>query len=413
MIVFLTVYLGLIAGRQPVELKVDPAVKSIQLLLDGTKVQTLTAAPWRTIVDLGAGLQPHELAAVGLNEKGEEIARASQVLNVPVPLADVDIETEKAHVKLVPRHISYEKVRHAALTLDGKPLGLDRHHQASLPEVDRKRPHVLAAEVRFADGAVARREVVFGGEFGETMPAPLTSIAVTSKGKSDAVLPPECGLHVTAVEKPAPMVIVVRDPDATEVDAALLHEAARGGSIDTAVTRRAGALENGTTMRLLSSVATRVRAADRPTAVLFPPAPDVDASDGGLFWLLTSMRLGSVPPGPRQWSDAVAVAGVQAFASGRRRAVVLVRGSALDESGQTPAAVRKYLDELGVPLFVWSVTGPRPDLERAWGPIEDVSNVEKMKAAAAKIRATLDAQRIAWVEADPITALKCVASQPR
>lgn len=407
MIVFLTVYLGLIAGRQPVALKVDPAVHSIQLLLDGTKIQTMLGPDWRTLVDFGRGLAPHDLVAVGFNDKGEEIARVSQAINIPKPTAEVDIETTPSHVRLLPRHISYEKVRHATLTLDDKPLPLDRHHEATMPNIDRKRPHVLAAKIEFADGAVARREVVIGGEFGESMPAQLTSIAVTPSGTSESVLPPGCTLPVTAVEKPAPLVIVVRDPDTTEVNAALLHAEVRGGSIDTAVTRRAGALENGTAMRLLSAVATRIRAAGQPTAVLFPPAADIDASEGGLFWLITTRRLGSVPPGPRQWADAVAVAGVQAFASGRRRAVILIRGAALDESGQSPAGVRKYLASLGVPLFVWSVDGPRPDLEAAWGPIEDVSTIEKMKVAAAQVRATLDAQRIAWVKADPIAALAC------
>ena len=33
MITFLTVYLGLIAGHQPIEMRVDPAVKSVRLLL--------------------------------------------------------------------------------------------------------------------------------------------------------------------------------------------------------------------------------------------------------------------------------------------------------------------------------------------------------------------------------------------
>ena len=60
MITFLTVYLGLIAGHQPVEMRVDPAVRTVRLLLDGKKIETFGAPPWRSIVDFGPTIQPHE-----------------------------------------------------------------------------------------------------------------------------------------------------------------------------------------------------------------------------------------------------------------------------------------------------------------------------------------------------------------
>ena len=70
------------------------------------------------------------------------------------------------------------------------------------------------------------------------------------------------------------------------------------------------------------------------------------------------------------------------------------------------AAVRRYLASIGVPLYVWSATGPRPDLEAAWGKIEDVSTTGKLTDATARLRTDLATQRIAWIGADPLRALR-------
>jgi hypothetical protein len=75
-------------------------------------------------------------------------------------------------------------------------------------------------------------------------------------------------------------------------------------------------------------------------------------------------------------------------------------------SVHSAAVVRRYLDALGVPLFVWSVDGPRPDLAATWGNVDDVSSIPKLIEAAGRIRRALAAQRIVWVSADPLTALR-------
>jgi len=419
-IVFLTVYLGLIAGHQPIEMRVDPAVKSVQLLLDGKKVETFAAPPWRSIVDFGAVIQPHELVAVGFDAKGDEIARATQVLNLPRATAELEIIVDRdakgtpKYVKLSGFHVSYAEVRKATLKLDVVPLSLDRNYRATLPIIDMKRPHVLAAEMRFADGTVARREVVFGGEFAETMPTQLTPTVFTRTASGDARPADDCfisngePLRISNVEKSAAVVVVVRDPDPEEIKGALMFTAVIGGSIDTAVMRRAAKLDNDTTMELLSPAADRVVAPDQPTAILFPSFPNNDAKEG-LYWFLTSTRIrGIAVDAPRRWADAVAVAAVKAVAGGRRRAVLLVLGSKPDTSYHSPAAVRQYLQSIGVPLYVWSVFGNN-DRNAAWGDVVDVSTMEKMEAAAETLRQALDTQRIAWIYADPLTALHAEA----
>lgn len=418
MIVFLTLYLGLIAGRQPFELRVDPAVKTVNLYLDGNNVETIAAPPWRASVDLGDTIQPHELVARGLDRNGNEIARVSQVLNLPRATAELEIVLDHdaagmpKHATLSGFHISYADVRRATLKLDVVPLTLDRKYRASLPPVDMRRPHVLAAEMRFADRTVARREIVFGGEFGESMPTQLTPVAVTARADAgSARLSPDCfvnngqPLRASNVEKEGAVVIAVRDPNPAETNGALHFKAITGDPLDIAVMRNIAMLDRDTTMELMSPAADRFIAPDRPTAVLFPSFPDPGSREG-LYRLLTTTKIrGIALDAPRRWADAVAVAAVKAMSSGRRRVVLLVLGGKRDASGHSPEAVRAYLASLGVPLFVWSPFGPT-DLGNGWGEVEDVSSLEKMNAAAAKIRSALDVQRIAWVYADPLTALR-------
>ena len=417
MIVFLTVYLGLIAGRQPFEMRVDPAVHMVRLYLDGQKVETLGAPPWRTIVDLGKTIQPHELVAVGYDEKGEEIARTPQILNLPRATAELEIVLDR-DAKGMPKaaalsgfHVGYADIRRATLKLDLVPLKLDRKFRASLPSVDMRRPHDLAAEMRFEDGTVARREVVFGGEFAETMPTQLTPTIFNTRVAARDVPPADCfvkdgaPLRVSNVEKAGAVVVAVRDPDPAETKGALLFTAVTGGSIDTTVMRNAAMLDKDTTMELMSPAADRVVAPDQPTAILFPSFPNPGSREG-LYWFLTTTKIrGNSVDAPRRWADAIAVAAVKAMASGRRRVVLLVLGSKPDTSYYSPEAVREYLASIGVPLFVWSVFG-NSDYSKGWGEVEDVSTMEKMNAAAEKIRQALDIQRIAWIYADPLTALR-------
>jgi hypothetical protein len=126
-----------------------------------------------------------------------------------------------------------------------------------------------------------------------------------------------------------------------------------------------------------------------------------------MTWLLTRSR----PPipdksRPRRFADAVAVAGLDAFDSGHRRAVVLLLSRSADASRYPPAVVRRYLQEIGVPLFVWSTDGPGADLAGAWGPVDDISTPSKFSNAVARLNRTLLAQRIAWIATDPLGSLR-------
>lgn len=402
MLVFLTIYLGLIAGRQPFELRADPAVKSVQLLLDGKEVAALTEAPWRTTVDLGTVIEPHEIVAVGRDANGNEIARVSQVINLPRPRAEVHLVVQRnakgvpTDVEVEGRHIAYFEPERVTLQLDGVPLRLDRHRHASLPPLDIKRPHDVAAEMDFSDGAVARRDVVFGGEFAETVPTELTPIAVVPT-RPDPPPPAACfALRVSTVEKAPAMLLVVRDPDPSETRRALKAPLFMNGA-----TRNAAPV--AATMELVSPVADTFRGEDHPTTLLFPRLRNRDPGSGLLAFAVYAHTAPAGFEGPRRWADAVAVAGLEAVAEGRRRAVILMLGSAADASRNSPESVRRYLELLGVPLFVWSVKGAAAS---AWGDVVDVSSREKLERATEAVNRVLDEQRIGWIYADPMTAYR-------
>jgi hypothetical protein len=407
MIVFLTLYLGLVSGKQPLALKVDANVKSVRIVIDGTALATLTEPPWRAEIDFGPALLPHELDAVGLDAGGKEIARATQFVNVPRPSAEAEIVVDRnadgrpARAKVVVRHLAQEKPRGATMKLDDAALALDNDFAAALPAVDLKRPHLLIAEVKFGDGAVARRELVFGGQFAESAEAQLTPVAIVRTG--DAQPAGDCFvangklLRVRSIEEGEADVIIVRDPST----ATLKHQILKTATIPMIQIR--ATLDPGTFAHLLSPVAQKVRGGEETTEI-FPLSASVDASQLGMLYILTKLDLRQA--GPRQWADATAVAAVRAAARGRRRAVVLVLGDAPDKSDYRPAVIRNYLAALGVPLFVWSPGGPRRELAEVWGAVEDMSAIGRVVSGTQRVQRALAAQRIAWVEADPLTALR-------
>ena len=59
-------------------------------------------------------------------------------------------------------------------------------------------------------------------------------------------------------------------------------------------------------------------------------------------------------------ADAAAVAGLQALAANRPRAVLVVLGEQPKDASRYDAeTVRRYLESVRVPLVVWSLKGPK------------------------------------------------------
>jgi hypothetical protein len=112
------------------------------------------------------------------------------------------------------------------------------------------------------------------------------------------------------------------------------------------------------------------------------------------------------------FADAVAATGMRLASGDRRRAIVYVLGVELEEDASRIefAAVRRYLQRIGIPLHVWSLTGPHADLEKTWGPVKDVSSAMKLAQATSDLREDLATQRIAWFAAPPLDVYRATAS---
>jgi hypothetical protein len=423
-IIFVSLFLGLIAGPHPIDLQAVAAVKSVRVFLAGREVATLTQPPWHALIDFGPELDPRSIEAVGYDEKGNEVGRAAQIINLPRPLAEIEIVLQTGRdgpngVELRWEHLQFVRPRTVMMSLDRKPLKLDKSLHARLPEVDWNYPHLIAAEIKFRDGAVARREIVVGGAVTDTAQAELTPILLTETTPHQGASFEKCLLadgqpvRTAAVEKPGALVIFVRDPDATEVVRAIDPTIRLQNSFYSRNSvLHAVALDNDTSMRFLWPVAKKFADPERNAAsLLFESSTEIKASAFGLVWFLTREFNGLYLDLPLQLTDAVAVAGLTTVSESRRRAVVVLLGSRADRSGYNPRVVRRYLADIGVPLFVWSLTGPRSDVANSWGEAEDISSITGLRAAADRLRATLAAQRIAWVDVDPLKALQLQADE--
>ena len=405
-IVFLSLFLGLVTGFQNVSLRVDDGVKLVRIELGGREVARMTNAPWSARVDFGSALTPRELTAIAYGVDGKEIARTSQVINLSRPAAEMEIVIRRegqrpVEAELVGRHRLHNAASRAKLSVDGAEVRVGRDFRARLPEMNPARPHIVAAEMEFDDGAVARRDVVLSSAaFSRSVETELTPMLVMSDPtRGDANLETcfssaGAPLKATAIEKSDAFVVMVRDPAARPV-------------IFPAAQFR---FDPDTAERILWPVSRPINAPGEPTAIAFPQSVN-HAKAGNVSWLLTQ-RLTPAPAAtePRQFADAVAVAAMASLEKGHRRAVVLVLSKFADTSLYSPAVVRGYLEEVGVPLFVWSSDGPRPDLAAAWGRIDDISTPAGMEAAVNRLNASLQAQRIVWVAAEPLIALQAEAA---
>lgn len=415
MIAFVTLLLGLISGVYPIEVTVSGPVAAVEFTLDGAPAGRIEQAPWVAQVDLGRELRPREMVARALDPEGKEIARTSQWLNLPRPPAEVSIVLEPGEggapkAALLTWHmVSGVKPASVQLTLDGDPLSVDADGRAKLPPRDLKVLHVLTAELWFPPGLTARKDVVYGGEYGSEISTELTAVPVSlSRG---ATLPEPRGLDgwfsvdgqpvsAAAVEDGPGKVVIVRVPGGKEIENKLIPRAQR--AVLEPAFRRRMLLGKDDRVRFLSLSSSSFRNSKVP-AELFNMTNELTFNDGGMYWFLTNSRMIEKKTPERRIADAVAVAGLQATAENHRRAVVLVLGGDLvqDVSQYEPATVRAYLQSIHVPLFVWSLYGSRSAMAKVWaaaGDIEDVSNLAKLEQAVAKLRAELDAQMIVWIE---------------
>ncbi len=404
MVQFLSFFLGLVVGTQPVELAVTGAVAHVEITLDGVAVADIHGEPWRTSVDLGTRLRPALLEAVAYHEDGRALGRDQRWLNLPRPraqavlLPEVDGEGAVTAVQLRWTSAEFIEPRRMRFVLDGQRIQADAALRLDVSDQDPDQTHVLEAELVFPDDVVIRKQIVFGkGHIGEVS---LDLTAVPLFVENPDAFPPTDGLkgwfevkgkpvEVVDVEKSTAQLVVVRGPSMNQ-DLMTLCEALRKNPDD----HRDDRFPDDVTLRVIGPIAS---SGPRGNARLFPFSEPQLVGRKGLADALEKARFADLEFGYRRPGDAVALAGLRAATGNQRRAVLLLLGASQDDaSSYPPADVRLFLSELRVPLVVFDMGDGSAAAEK-WRPTENISDPKRWLSSVRWLREDLDSQRVVWI----------------
>src|SRR5450432_1010657 len=184
MIAFATLFLGLVLGSRPVEITAGSGVASVEIVLDGVSAARLSAKPWRTTVDFGSELSPHELVARALDADGREIAAARQWVNVPRPAAELQILLDRndagvaRSARLLWESLLPGPPGSLSVSLDGRPLAVTGREPFAIPVYATETTHLLSAAAEFENGVRCRADLVLGGQAATETGSALTAIPV-------------------------------------------------------------------------------------------------------------------------------------------------------------------------------------------------------------------------------------------
>ncbi len=408
-IVFVTRFLALVAGPQPVTLEADASVRTVEIRSNSVKIATLTSPPWSLHLDFGKDLMPQELTAIAFDGEGREVGRDTQTINLPRPLAEISLMLNRKDDALTARVASTNLMGKEATsfvaTLDGKEIQRAKTILSSfpLPALNSKAIHSLGVDIEFADQTRARKEIVFGGIYSEEVPADLTPIAVRARGKATTAAMPAC-----FTLKGEPILPTAIEDDRARAYFVLVGSGGLGRQ------RIGGTLMSEAPFQLPRTELVAVASAAHTVTTSAELKTDIFEYGNAPDFVGVRRLISRYPqlPGDLRITDAVAAAGLRALGDGKRRVVVLVIGGRVptDHSTHAPQTVRRYLERIGVPFRVWSLDGPRPDLEEAWGLVQDVSRINYLFLASEELTKELASQRIAWVPASPLHAIRIQSS---
>jgi hypothetical protein len=416
MVTFVSLFLWLITGVQTVELAVDPRVDHVKILLDGEVVATINDAPWRAKCDFGPLLKPHELIAIAFGEDGDVIGGERQAVNLPRPEAETrivlnsDEDGRVIAVRVVAQSADRIDPLNIMTTFDGKVIKPDKQGLYPLPDHNPKTIHMVRADASYASGVVASTDVSFGGAFFDGVSSVLTAVPVVVSGEPPTMADLEGRLtadgeelRVLAVEQDGVRIYLVRDVAtyATLKGAGRSFLKGAGGSYsqryDSKKIKDAPIIEYDLEPRVDRVHLVGVNATEGRGTWVFPISGSVSLERRSLPWAVTSLS----PPGVRiaeqRLAEAVAVAGLRASGHGSPRAVLLVTTrEPEDHSSHRGGAVRRYLDELGVPLYVWVINKNTETAD--WGSGTKTMSSSDITKASKALFADLEKQWIVWVE---------------
>lgn len=421
MIAFTTLFLGLVVGVHPVEIVVGDEVASVEFLLDGRSLATLREPPWNLGCDFGAELAPQWLEVVARDADGMETGRVRQMVNMPYPRARMSVLVDEdpefgSLARLSWESTAGESPRAISAFFDGKPIAVEDPRRIPLPAHDDGQFHLFTAELEFAENVISQVMVTFGGLFTEQVHSELTAIPVMVRGRRNDL--PSVGqmrgwfvkngeiLDVISVEQGRSDVILVQGTTLTDLGDRLLPKRkskgrqSRGSSSGrdgVSLARTAVPLPHHQTLRFLTPVAREAPRA-RTLFNLYPLSPEFRKENGGLYWLLTRLTFRGDEQGSVRVADAVAVAGLAAYERQRRRAVVLVAGSEMeDTSSITASQSRRYLQRLKVPFFVWTKKRANASVG-GWGSAVSIGTLSNLESAFKEVNEVLERQWIVWLD---------------
>jgi hypothetical protein len=330
----ITLFFGLVSGPQPVKLTVGPQAAEVEVRLDGRIVDRLTAPPWNLEVDLGEALAPHELVAVARDETGRELARARRWINIDMPRVEIGGRAPPGGLTPLPVLFAADRIpatgeMGAWFLADGEPLAVDATHTGTAEVVVVQDPATKAGLEELARLFLFHQLDRLGVPAGSPR-------ADSSAWNRELLRLPQKEFENTALE-----VLGVPDTAPESRQIGRLWRAYHGFAH----------LGEETEMRFISPLAAPVSRIEGQRRLF---AQSAGVANVGLLWLAEK-----VPPMGFAYrvADAVAIAGFEAHAGGRRRAVVLLlNGETSDDSLHAAAAVRDYLRALRVPLFIWTLS---------------------------------------------------------
>lgn len=407
MVTFVTLFLSLLTGTHDVQVAVDARVASVELLLDQKVIGRLTGPPWLLRCDFGDELRPHELVAVAYDEDGGELDRERQLVNLPRPQAETRVALVSGPsgrpnaVRVYWEAADAEEPLSVYAMLDGQVLHPTEDGLFPLPPHDPDEVHIVSAEVRFLDGLSARSDVTFGGRYGSRVATELTAVPIVLDGPPPTLAELREAFRVrgevvapAAIEKVGSRVYLVRDQAAL---AELRHVRITQDKVQPwhrLPTRGSGAEAAGREQDQLQFVV--ANPTQRRDRFLYPTSSGISLRDRSVAWLVTHLSDRQSAIRGQRPTDAVAVAGVQAAATGAPRAVVLVLSrDPRDASRYHSEDVQRYLHWLRVPLFVWSTAAAAPP---GWADTRTIGSTKELWRAEEALFDELGRQWIVWLE---------------
>jgi hypothetical protein len=422
-VTFVSVFLSLTTGLQPVEVMVSGPVARVEIRIDGETVGVLEKAPWRAECDFGP-LRPLVLEAVAFDAERIERGRARQVVNLPRAAIESTIAIERNEeglphaARLITESAKGLEPISTRVTFDGKALEPTDWDRFTVPPYDPNEAHFLSARVDYAEGVVSHTEVSFGGPWAGETSIDLTAVPLLrpKRGKRLDVRDLEGCLLVggreaivVALEEPPAGLVIVTDLTAVEMMASIQKrrlgigaytDAPMGISPEQQIKDTWESMWNlrpsYPKLRMMST-SPRTGGSKRGGVTLFPLTSPAHLTRDAVMLLLSNPQMVLNTGGQQQVADAVAVAGLFVASTAAPRAVLLVLGSDPDRgSRDDPDNVRGYLESLNVPLFVWQTSANERSAE--WGGSTRVTKAAEANKAMLRLLDYLERQSIVWLD---------------